>query len=36
MYHLAEYYYIINSEAIMDVNNYITFSTINSQAIDVM
>ena len=29
-------YYKINSETIMDVNNYIPFSTINSQAIDVM
>ena len=26
----------MNSETIMDVNNYIPFSTINSQAIDVM
>ena len=32
-YHLTENYYIINSETIMDVNNYIP---INSQAIDVM
>ena len=35
-YHLTENYYIINSETIMDVNNYIPFSTINSQAIYVM
>ena len=35
-YHLTENYYIINSETIMDVNNYIPVLTINSQAIDVM
>ena len=35
-YHLTENYYIINSETIMDVNNYILFSIINSQTIDVM
>ena len=35
-YHLTENYYIISSETIMYVNNYIQFSTINSQAIDVM
>ena len=35
-YHLTENYYIINSETIMDVNNYIPFSIINSQTIDVM
>ena len=29
-------YYIISSETIMDVNNYIPFSIINSQTIDVM
>ena len=34
-YHLTENYYIINSETIMDVNNYIPFSIINSQTIDV-
>ena len=36
LYHLTENYYIINSETIMDVNNYIPFSIIKSQAIDVM
>ena len=36
VYHLTENDYIINSETIMDVKNYILFSTINSQAIDVM
>ena len=36
VYHLTENYYIINSETIMDVNNYISFSIINSQMIDVM
>ena len=36
MYHLTENYYIINSETIVDVNNYIPFSIINSQTIDVM
>ena len=35
-YHLTENYYIINSETILDVNNYITFSKMNSQTIDVM
>ena len=35
-YHLTEKHYIINSETIVDVNNYIPFSTINSQTIDVM
>ena len=35
-YHFTENYYIINSETIMDVNNYIPFSIINSQTIDVM
>ena len=35
-YHLTDNYYIINSETILDVNNYIPFSTMNSQAIDVM
>ena len=35
-YHLTENYYIINSETILDANNYITFSKINSQTIDVM
>ena len=35
-YHLTENYYIINSETIMDVNNYIPFSIINPQTIDVM
>ena len=29
-------YYIINSETIIDVNHYISFSIINSQKIDVM
>ena len=32
----TENYYIINSETIMDVNNYIPFSIINSQTIGVM
>ena len=36
LYHLTENYYIFNSETIMDVNNYIPFSIINSQTIDVM
>ena len=35
-YHLTENYYIINSETIVDVNNYIPFSILNSQTIDVM
>ena len=35
-YHLTENYDMNNSETIMDVNNYIPFSIINSQAIDVM
>ena len=35
-YHVTENDYIIDSETIMDVNNYIPFSTINSQAIDEM
>ena len=35
-YHLTENSYIINSETIMDVNNYIPFSKINSQVTDVM
>ena len=35
-YHLTENYYIINSETFIDVNNYIPFSIIDSQAIDVM
>ena len=35
-YHLTENYYKINSETIMDANNYIPFSIINSQTIDVM
>ena len=35
-YHPTENYYTINSEMIVDVNNYIPISTINSQAIDVM
>ena len=36
VYHLTENYYINNSETIMDVNNYIPFSIINSQTIDEM
>ena len=36
LYHLTENCYIINSDTIMDVNNYIPFSIINSQTIDVM
>ena len=35
-YHLTENYYIINSETISDVNNYISFSKMNSHNIDVM
>ena len=35
-YHWTENHYIINLETIMDVNNYIPFSIINSQTIDVM
>ena len=35
-YHFTENSYIINSETIVDVNNYIPFSIINSQTIDVM
>ena len=35
-YRLTENYCIINLETIMDVNNYIHFSIINSQMIDVM
>ena len=35
-YHLTENYYMINSETIMDVNNYTPFSRINSQRIDAM
>ena len=30
-YYWTENYYIINSETILDANNYITFSIINSQ-----
>ena len=33
---LTENYYIVNSETIMDVNNYIPFSITNSRTIDVM
>ena len=35
-YHLTENCYIVNSETIMDVSNYIPFSAINPQAIDVV
>ena len=33
---MTENYYIIDSETIVDANNYIPFSIINSQMIDVM
>ena len=35
-FHLTENYYTIDSETIVDVNNYIPFSIFSSQTIDVM